>query len=243
MSNPMLNSNRFVQDTVLNGEPMTIQGTVNKIFMLFACLIAGAAISVYYVFIQNEQYIYPLIWGSILVAFILAMVTAFMPKAAKYTAAPYALLEGIALGGFSTFFEAYYKGIVLQAVIATFAVLFTMLLLYKAKIIKYTAKFNAVLLTALSSVLVIYIIQIIAQMFSRSIPLIFDAGPVGIVFSLIVVGVAAACFISDFFLIEESSNQLLDKDFEWYGAFSLMVTVVWLYLEILRLLAKLNSRR
>ena len=245
MSNPILNEGRFrnTDETILTGEPMTIQGTVNKIFLLFVCLLAGAGISIYYLFYVNPAIVPQMVTISAIIGFIVAMITCFNPKAAKYTAAPYALLEGICLGGISAFFEAAYKGIVLQAAIATFAVLFVMLSLYKAKLIRYTEKFRSVLMTGLISIMAIYLIQIIASFFSRGIPLIFESGPVGIVFSLIVVAFAAMSFISDFFFIEEATNNLLEKDFEWYGAFGLMVTVVWLYLEILRLLAKLNSRR
>lgn len=243
MSNPVLNNDRFVSDdTVLMNEPMTIQGTINKILLLFLCLGIGAGISIYYLFFVNPQIVPGMVIISAIVAFIIALITTFNAKIAKYTAAPYALLEGIVLGGISAFFEATYRGIVLQAAIATFAVLLVMLSLYKAKVIRYTEKFRSVLTTGLLSILAIYLIQIIASLFSRSIPLIFESGPVGIVFSLIVVGFASMCFISDFFFIEECSNRMLDKDYEWYGAFGIMVTVVWLYLEILRLLAKLNRR-
>lgn len=243
MSNPILNDDRFSpEETILTGEPMTIQGTVNKILLLFACLGIGAAISIYYLFMVNSSIVPTMITISAIVGFIIAIVTSFNVKLAKYTAAPYALLEGIVLGGISAFFETAYRGIALHAVIATFVVLFVMLGLYKARMITYTEKFASVMKTALLSVCAIYLIQIIASFFSRSIPLIFESGPVGIIFSLVVIGIAAMCFIQDFFFIEECSNRMLDKDYEWYGAFGLMVTVVWLYMEILRLLAKLNRR-
>lgn len=140
------------------------------------------------------------------------------------------------------FFEAQWHGIVLQAILGTFAVLFVMLMLYKAKMIQYTDKFAAVLKTAILSVLVIYLIQIVAMFFGRSIPLIWESGIVGIGFSLLVVVIAAMALIQDFFFIETASQNMLSKDYEWYGAMGLMITLVWLYTEILRLLAKLNSR-
>lgn len=244
MSNPVLNNNRFTpQDTILTGEPMTIQGTINKIFLLLACVALGAGVSIYYTFMVNASFMPALITISSIIGFIIAIVTTFNYKLAKYTAAPYSLLQGIVLGGISIFFEAAYKGITLEAILATFAVLFVMLALYKARLITYTDKFASVLKTGLLSICAIYLIQIVASFFSRGIPLIFESGPVGILFSLVVVGFAALCFIQDFFFIENAANNLMDKDFEWYGAFGLMVTMVWLYLEILRLLAKLNSRR
>jgi len=243
MSNPILNNNRFSpQETVLTGEPMTIQGTVSKIFMLFACLIAGAAISLYFLFTNPSITGISMLAGG-LIGFLLVIVTCFNIPLAKYTAAPYAFCEGLVLGGFSAFFEAAYKGIVLQAILATFMVLFVMLLLYKARIITFTEKLRAVLMTGLLSIMGIYLIQIIASFFGRSIPAIFDAGPIGILFSLIVVGFAALSLIQDFYFIEEASNQMLPKDYEWFGAMGLMITLVWLYMEILRLFAKLNSRK
>lgn len=242
MSNPILNEDRFsARERILDGEPMTISGTVNKIFMLFVCLIAGAAISVYSLF-TNPAMVPVMLLLSGIVSFILVLATCFNIRIAKYTAAPYALFEGLLLGAVSMAFEAQWQGIVLQAVVATFVTMFVMLALYKARIIRYTAKFQAVLTTAMLSVFAIYLIQFVASFFGRGIPLIWEAGPVGIGFSLIVVGIAAFCLIQDFFFIETASQNMLSKDYEWYGAMGLMITLVWLYMEILRLFAKLNSR-
>lgn len=243
MSNPILNNNRFsAGEYVLEGEPMTIQGTISKIFMLFACLAAGAAISLYFLF-TNPSLATVAMFGGSIIGFILVLVTCFNVSIAKYTAAPYAFCEGLLLGGFSAFFDAAYKGIVLQAILATIMVLFVMLMLYKAKLITYTEKFRAVLLTGILSIGGIYLIQIVAMLFGRSIPAIFDNGPVGILFSFVVIVFAALSLIQDFNFIEESSNRMLPKDYEWFGAMGLMITLVWLYMEILRLLSKLNSRR
>lgn len=242
MSNPILNEDRFGSlERILEGEPMSIEGTVGKIFMLFACLIAGAAISIYSLF--TSPGLVPVMMGAgAIIGLVLVVATSFNVKIAKYTAAPYAFFEGLVLGAFSMFFEAQWHGIVLQAILGTFAVLFVMLMLYKAKMIQYTDKFAAVLKTAILSVLVIYLIQIVAMFFGRSIPLIWESGIVGIGFSLLVVVIAAMALIQDFFFIETASQNMLSKDYEWYGAMGLMITLVWLYTEILRLLAKLNSR-
>ena len=242
MSNPILNEDRFSpRERVLEGEPMTISGTVNKIFMLFVCLLAGSAISVYSLFTKPDTVPLMIVASGIL-AFILVIATCFNIRIAKYTAAPYALFEGLLLGAISMLFEAQWHGIVLQAVLATFATMFVMLMLYKARIIRYTAKFQAVLMTAMFSVLAIYLIQFIASFFGRGIPLIWEAGTVGIVFSLIVIGIAAFSLVQDFFFIESASQNMLSKDYEWYGAMGLMITLIWRYMEILRLFAKLNSR-
>lgn len=244
MSNPMLNEERFsAQDQILEGEPMTIQGTVSKILMLFVCLFAGAAISVSSLLSNNAAIVPGLITISTIIGFILVIATCFNIKLAKYTAVPYALFEGIVLGGISAFFEAAIQGIVLQAILGTFIVLFVMMMLYKTGTIRYTEKFAAVLKTSLLSILVIYIIQFIASLFGRGIPGIFEAGIVGIAFSLIVIVVAAMALIQDFAFIEMGTQNMLSKDYEWYGAMGLMITLIWLYMEILRLLAKLNSRR
>lgn len=244
MSNPMLNEDKFSpKERILDGEPMSIKGTVNKVLMLFACLFAGAAISLSFVFGGNGAVISPLITGSAILAFILVIATCFNIKLAKYTAAPYALFEGIVLGGISIFFEAAIQGIVLQAVLGTFVVLFVMLMLYRTGTIQYTEKFAAVLKTSILSILAIYLIQFIASLFGRGIPGIFEAGAVGIAFSLIVVVIAGMALIQDFAFIEMGTQNMLSKDYEWYGAMGLMITLVWLYLEILKLLAKLNSRR
>ena len=242
MSNPILNDNRFApQEQILTEEPMTINGTVNKIFLLFVCLLAGCAISVYYL-LTNPSFAAPLVKVSTILAFIAVIITCFNVKSAKYLAAPYALFEGIMLGSISAMFESYYHGIVVQAILATFVVLFSMLGLYKAKVIRYTQKFQSILTTAILSIFIIYLIQFIASFFSRSIPLIFGNGIVGIIFSLAVVLVAAFSLIQDFFFIESSAERMLSKDYEWFGAIGLMVTLVWLYTEILRFIAIINSR-
>lgn len=244
MSNPMLNEDKFsIQERILDGEPMTIQGTVNKILMLLVCLLAGAGVSVAFLFNGNGAIVPGLMTISAVLGFILVIATCFNIKLAKYTAAPYALFEGIVLGGISALFETAIQGIVLQAILGTFMVLFVMLMLYKTRTIQYTEKFAAVLKTSLLSIVAIYLIEFIASLFGRGIPGIFEAGIVGIVFSLVVVVIAAMSLIQDFAFIEMGAQNMLSKDYEWYGAMGLMITLVWLYMEILRLLAKLNSRR
>lgn len=244
MANPILNDDRFsAQERILEGEPMTIQGTISKIFMLMVCLLAGAAISLYFLFGGNAAMVPALISGSAIVGFLLVLATCFNIKLAKFTAAPYALLEGICLGGISALVEAQFQGIVVQAILGTFAVLFVMLMLFKTKAIQYTEKFAAVLKTSLLSIVAIYLIQLVAMLFGRGIPGIFEAGFIGIAFSLFVIVIAAMSLIQDFAFIQMGEKNMLSKDYEWYGAMGLMITLVWLYLEILRLLAKLNSRR
>lgn len=241
MSNPMLNENKFTETMVLEGEPMTIQGAVGKIFLLFVCLLAGCGVSLHYLNI-NPSVATNMMGVAAILGFICVLISAFNISAAKYLAAPYALFEGIFLGTVSAFFEKMYPGIVLHAIGGTFAVLGIMLFLYKAKVITYTQQLQAVIKTGVLSVFAIYLIEFIASFFGRGIPLIFEAGPIGILFSIGVIILAAVTLVQDFFLIETYSQRMLSKDYEWYSAMGLMVTLVWLYMEILRLLAKLNSR-
>lgn len=243
MSNPILNSNFGAGEYVLESEPMTISGTVNKTLILSVFLLAGAVSNWHFIAAGFMDKATMLVTAGAIVGLVLAIIISFNMKTAKYLAPIYAIMEGLCLGGISAMFEAQYSGIVFQTIGATLATLFAMLLLYKTGTIKYTEKMGSILKTALLSILIIYIIQFVASFFSRGIPLIFGNGPVGILFSAFVCLVAAFCLIQDFYFIESGSERMLPKDFEWYGAFGLMVTLVWLYMEFLRLFAKLNSRR
>ena len=244
MSNPVLNDKFLENERVLDSTPMTINGTINKTLILFLCLAlaAGYTFSAFLSGYMDQAKM--LTFGGAIVGFILALIIIFSRNKTvfKYLTPLYALAEGCFVGGISAFFEAQWHGIVLQAILGTFAVLFVMLMLYKARAIRYTEKFQAVLMTCMFSILAIYLIQIIASFFGRGIPLIWESGAVGIGFSLFVVVIAAMSLIQDFFFIESASQNMLSKDYEWYGAMGLMITLVWLYTEILRLLAKLNSR-
>lgn len=154
----------------------------------------------------------------------------------------YAACEGLLLGGISAIFENSYPGIVAQATAGTFAALFSMLILYRAGIIKCTDKFRSVIFISTASIAVIYIVDFIGRLFNYAVPIINTAGNGGILFSVVVVIIAALNLIIDFDFIEQGEKRMYPKKYEWYGAFGLMVTIVWLYLEILRLLAKLNDR-
>ncbi len=244
MSNPILNEAIFSpQAQFLDGEPMTIQGTVNKVFLLFACLLAGCALSVYYL-LSNPAIAIVLMLAGGFVTFILVLITYLSVKSAKYLAAPYALFEGFTLGALSAFFETIYHGIVIQAVLATFVVLFIMLGLYKARIIQYTKKFRTILITSILSILALYIIQIITMFFPKNIfLLIWGNGMLGIALRLFMIIIAAMSLIQDFAFIESYSKKKLSKDYEWLGAMGLMITLIWLYTEILKLLARLNSKK
>ena len=175
--------------------------------------------------------------------FILALVTIFKQHLAKYTVPAYSILQGLALGGISKFFETMYPGIVTQAVMLTFGTLGALLLAYVSGLIKPTENFKLGIIAATGGIAFVYLISWVLSWFSVSVPLIHSNSNMGILFSIGVVIIAALNLVLDFDFIEEGSEKGAPKYMEWYGAFGLMVTLIWLYLEILRLLAKLSSRR
>lgn len=243
MANPVFNENIVEQTRILDGEPMTVNGAINKTFILFACLILSACYTWYLAFNGFTDKAQLLTLGGAIAGLILALVIIFSRKALHVLTPLYAIAEGFFIGGVSAVYAAAYAGIVMQAVIATFAALASMLILFRTGLIRCTDKFRSVIFTATLSVAIIYLIQIIASFFGRGIPQIFTSSAIGIGFSIIVVAIAALNLIIDFDFIERGSQGMLEKKYEWYGAFGLMVSLVWLYLEILRLLAKLSDRR
>ena len=171
-----------------------------------------------------------------------AMLTIFKPRVSPYTAPLYAAVEGLVLGAVSALYETKYDGIVLQAVMLTGAVFAIMLGLYSKRIVKVDDRLRKGIIAATGAVLVVYLVSIVLRLFGAEIPFIHDSGPVGILFSLVVVGIASANLLLDFDLIERGIENGAPKWMEWYAAFGLLVTLVWLYLELLRLLSKLRSR-
>lgn len=244
MANPILNENFGTsnQSVTLAAEPMTISGTISKILILFAFLLIGALCNWHFFAtgMLDKVNMFTMVGG--IVGFILAMIITFNVNLAKVLSPVYALCEGIVLGGISAIFEKIYPGIVVNATIGTFATFGTMLFLYKIRAIRYTEKFATVLFTAICSIAIIYLIDIVASFWGRGIPMINTATPVGIGFSIVVILFAALSFIQDFYIIEEGAQNMYSKDYEWYGAFGIMITFVWLYLEMLKLFAKLNQR-
>jgi len=170
------------------------------------------------------------------------LITIFNKKWSAITAPLYALLEGFFLGGISAIAEYHFPGMVMQAVALTFGVLFAMLFLYRSGIVKVTQKFKAGVMAATGGIALVYFISFIFSLFGGSIPMIHQGGMIGIGFSLFVIIIAALNLVLDFNNIEQGVNARAPKFMEWYGAFGLMVTLIWLYLEILRLLMKLSSR-
>jgi uncharacterized YccA/Bax inhibitor family protein len=242
--NPSLNDATFKSEVYREGRVMTLQGTVNKTGALLALLVL-AAVYPWNLYFQsgNPALVMPFAIGGAIGGFVFAIVTTFKKTWAGLTAPIYAVLQGLFLGSISAIFEAQYPGIVIQATGLTFGTLASLLMLYKLGIIKPTENFKLMIVSATMGIGVLYFISFIMNMFgSTGIGFIHSNGLFGIGFSLFVVAIAALNLVLDFDFIEQGSEQGAPAYMEWYGAFSLMVTLVWLYLEILRLLAKLRSR-
>lgn len=234
--NPMFRESAMAKvDAFASQGIMTMEGFVNKCGILFACLVFSFA------WIWNNPHMSGLMWPALIIGFIAAIVTSFKPSIAMISAPIYALSEGILLGAISRMYEAQYSGLVMQAIMLTFTVFAVMLFLYRSGMIKVTDKFRMVIFAATGGIALLYVISLIVGLFGGSIPFIFSAGPIGIGFSLLVVGIAAFSLMIDFDFIQRTVGSA-PKQMEWYGAFALLVTLVWLYLEILRLLSKLNRR-
>ncbi len=240
-SNPALNEKAF-KGQVAFGEAMTLQGTVNKTGLLLLCVVATAAWTWGLSHSEAPEAAVPWMIGGIFGGLVVALVTVFKREWSPLTAPLYALLEGLALGGISALFERMYPGVAIQAVGLTFGTLFAMLLAYKTGVIRATEKFKIGVVAATGGIMLLYLVDMILHFFSRPVSFIHEGTPIGIAFSVFVVIIAALNLVLDFDLIETGVNSGAPKYMEWYGAFGLMVTLIWLYLEILRLLAKARRR-
>jgi uncharacterized YccA/Bax inhibitor family protein len=245
-ANPALNSTTFTDIARLSdpSQAMTIQGTVNKtLLMLILVLVPASWVWNIFLTSGNPQAIMPWLIGGTVGGFIVALITIFKKQWSPITAPLYSVLEGFALGGISAFFEARFPGIVIQAVALTFGTLFCLLLAYKSGIIRATENFKLGVVAATGGIALIYVATLILGFFGISMPYIHESGIIGIGFSVFVVIIAALNLVLDFDFIENGTQSGAPKFMEWYAAFGLMVTLIWLYLEILRLLSKLRSRR
>ena len=240
--NPALNSKAFERFDVFEpARAMTIEGTTIKTGFLLM-LAAIAAVFTWVQFMTNEQAAMPWMWGGAIGGLVLAIATIFKPTWAPITAPGYAMAEGLFLGGISAMYNSWYEGIVFQAVVLTSTTLLSMLIVYRAGWVRATEKFKAGLFAATGAIFLVYLISMVMGMFGHAVPYIHDSGLIGIGFSLIVVVIAALNLVLDFDFIEQGAARQAPKYMEWYGAFGLMVTLVWLYIEILRLLSKLRGR-
>ena len=236
--NPALRGDVFARSgTFQPSETMTIQGAVNKTFLLLFILVLAASWTW-----ANPLVLIRFMWPVAIVAFIVALVTIFKKEWSPVTSSIYAALEGIILGGLSVLLDKVYPGIVIQAVALTFGVLFCLLAAYTSGLIKPTENFKLGVVAATGGIAVVYLVDIVMGFFGRSIPFIHQSGLIGIGFSIVVVIIASLNLVLDFDFIEKGTEAGAPKYMEWYGAFGLMVTLIWLYLEILNLLGKLRER-
>lgn len=246
-SNPALGDNTFTRARQMavgfDDGRMTITGTVNKSFLLIAVLFASA--------IWSWQQAFPSGWGmgvapeipawylpAMIGGTIVAFIIIFKPTTAPYLALVYAAAEGLVLGAISALFEARYPGIAFQAVLATAGVFTALLLAYRSGLIPVTENFKLGVVAATGGIAIVYLIDLVLHFFGMNVPFIHDGGPLGIAISVAIVVVASLNLVLDFDFIEQGAANGAPKYMEWYAAFGLLVTLVWLYLEILRLLGK-----
>ncbi len=247
--NPVLSEKRFtdtvLDDIVIDQNAMTVRGTLNKFGFLFL-MVMGTAFYSWKEFADGGN-VQPLIWTGAIGGLVVALIITFKKQWAPYLAPAYALLEGLFVGAISAYYNYVFAEkapfIIITAVGLTFGTAIAMYLLYAARIIRATQKFKAIIFTATVGIAIFYLITMVMRMFGMDVPFIHEGSTFGIIFSLFVVAIAALNLILDFDMIEQGAEAGAPKYMEWYGAFGLLVTIVWLYLEILRLLSKLSSRR
>jgi uncharacterized YccA/Bax inhibitor family protein len=242
-SNPALNEQIFRGEHAAFGEAMTVQGTVNKTGILLLCAVATAAWT-WNIFLHSHspQAVAPLALVGVIGGLIFAFATIFKRTWAPVTAPIYALLEGLVLGSVSAILEVRFPGIAIQAVSLTFGTMVALLLAYRSGLIRVTDKFRLGIVAATGGIALFYVIEMILGFFGVHFTAVNGSGAIGIGVSVFVVIIAALNLVLDFDFIESGARAGAPKYMEWYGAFGLMVTLIWLYFEILRLLSKLRSR-
>jgi uncharacterized YccA/Bax inhibitor family protein len=244
--NPTLGEKAFQSvGTSTGDQSMTIQGTLQKFgFMLI--MLMGTAFYAWKEF-QGHGNVMPLMWTGLIGGFVLALVIVFKKNWSPYLAPAYALLQGLFIGTISAMYNDMFAekapNLIMNAVGLTLGTAVAMYVLYSMRIIRATERFKSIILVATAGIAIFYLIAMVLRLFGVEIAFLHEGSLLGIGFSLFVVAIAALNLILDFDMIEQGAAQGAPKFMEWYGAFGLMVTIVWLYLEILRLLSKLSDRR
>ena len=249
MANPVL-SEKVFRNTAITDDAgvMTVKGTAMKSLIMVFMVFAGA---VYTWKIANEAInpasIQPWMWGGLIGGFVVAMIISFKPIWAQYLSPVYAVLEGLFLGAISAMFNQAFAtkapGIVMNATLLTMLTAIVMLIIYRANIIKVDGKFARIIIIAVGTIALYYFVTIILGMFGVNLTMLHNSGPLSIGISLVIIGVAAFSLLLDYNFIEKAAQAGAPKYMEWYGAFGIMVTLVWLYLEILNLLSKFAGNR
>ena len=244
-ANPALNDKTFagLGRSLARGEAMTVEGTANKTGFLLLLVLLGAVWTWRMYYSGGLQALPLWVFGGTIGGLIVAVITIVKKQWSPVTAPLYSMLEGLMLGGVSAMLEGRYPGIVITAVGLTFGTLFGLLFAYKSGMIRATENFKLGVVAATGGIFVVYLVTVVLGLFGIRMPYIHESGLIGIGFSLFVVVVAALNLVLDFDFIENGAAQGAPQYMEWYAAFGLMVTLIWLYLEILRLLAKTRSRR
>lgn len=243
-SNPLLSEERLAKASARTAdgrfiqraedEVMTVDGAVNKTFLLGALLLATA---VYSFFFPSQLFV----WGGAIGGLVLVLVMAFKPKMSGTLAPIYALLEGLFVGSVTAVYAAGFgTGLVFNAILATIALLFMMLFVYKAGIITVNEKFRSGMMMAIGAIFLVYMINLGLSFFGMNIPFLHEGGMIGIGISVVIIGVATLSLLLDFDNIERGAAMQAPKYMEWFSAVGLIVTLVWLYIEILRLLSVMN---
>lgn len=245
-SNPFFSENKFLHqaEVVGSSDVMTINSTMTKFGFLFLLLLASAVFS--WAMTAQGVNVKPYLIGSVIGGFIVALIVSFKPTTAQYLAPVYALLEGVVIGCISALFSFSFRGvnenIIVQAVFLTLSVVVAMFLLYKFRIIRVTERLRSIIFGALVGVAVFYLLSFVLSLFGLG-SIANVGGTMGIIISGVIVVVAAFSLLLDFDMIERGAAQGAPKYMEWFAAFGLLVTIIWLYLEILRLLARLSSSK
>ncbi len=242
-SNPALGDKTFenLQPALAAEGRMTINGTINKTLILLVLTLVPAAWVWDKFYKGGAEAVSSWIMIAVIAGLVVAMATIFKKTWAPFTAPLYAVIEGVVIGGISAIAEAQFQGIVFQAASLTFGTLLALLVAYRTGVIKVTERFRLGVVAATGGIFVVYLISIVLGFFGINVPFIHSGGTIGILFSLFVVVIAALNLVLDFDFIERGSAEGAPKYMEWYGAFGLIVTLIWLYIEFLRLLTKLRQ--
>lgn len=242
--NPALNKDSFskIRAVLDKSEAMTLRGVANKSMLLLGIVLLSGALG-WQFSIANPSLAFVMLWGSLIIGFILSLIIIFKKTTAPYLAPIYAIFEGLLLGVLSQIFEMQFSGIVVQAVILTLGIFASMVIIYRLGIIKPTENFKLGVAAATGGIALYYVAFIVAGAFFKTeLPLVASNSIYGIGFTLFVIVIAAFNLVLDFDFIEKGVEAQAPKYMEWYASFGLLVTLVWLYIEILRLLSKLRSR-
>ncbi len=242
-SNPILNEKSLAGGHALGADAMTVNGTIQKTAGLLFLVICSAAYTWTVARLDGGNAAMPWAIGGAVGGFALVLIMAFKKEWSPFLAPAYALAEGLFLGAISAILEARFRGIVFSAAALTIATLGVLLFAYRLGWVRATDKFRAGVIAATGAVCVVYVVGLVLNLFNRQIPYIHESGWIGIGFSLVVVCVAALNLVLDFDLIEKGSAAGAPRHMEWFASVALLVTLIWLYIEFLRLLAKLNGRR